>query len=40
VLVGIVEERPEEATKKPLPGAEKKRRAEHDLISPGRTGGT
>jgi hypothetical protein len=31
----ITEERP---TKKPLPDVEKKRRAKHDLISPGRTG--
>src|SRR5262249_24971074 len=29
---------PERSTKKPLPDAEKKRRARHDLISPGRTG--
>jgi hypothetical protein len=39
-MVAIVERGPERPTKKPLPDLEKKRRAEHDLISPGRTGGT
>ena len=36
--VGIVARGMGEAIKKPLPGVEKKRRAKHDLISPGRTG--